>query len=114
MKTPMTQKMQFITGMDMTLMAIGCELVTLVLLPSINTCLFAFMLRFISCHGFYLPLKVELAHSGRSYSSSVDRYGSYGGSSSSRGLPRHSDYRGGCCLLYDFSYTRCLPCLDLI
>ncbi|KAG2695644.1 hypothetical protein I3760_07G021800 [Carya illinoinensis] len=38
-------------------------------------------------------LRVELAHSGRSYSSSVDRYGSYGGSSSSRGLPRHSDYR---------------------
>ncbi|XP_030544842.1 serine/arginine-rich splicing factor SR30-like isoform X4 [Rhodamnia argentea] len=39
-------------------------------------------------------LRVELAHGGRGYSSSVDRYGSYSGSGSSRGgVGRHSDYR---------------------
>ncbi|XP_024024320.1 serine/arginine-rich splicing factor SR30 isoform X1 [Morus notabilis] len=36
-------------------------------------------------------LRVELAHGGRGYSSSADRYSSY--SSSSRGVSRRSDYR---------------------
>ncbi|KAE8010250.1 hypothetical protein FH972_006635 [Carpinus fangiana] len=38
-------------------------------------------------------LRVELAHGGRGNSSSVDRYSSYSGGGSSRGIPRHSDYR---------------------
>ncbi|TKY52255.1 Serine/arginine-rich splicing factor SR30 [Spatholobus suberectus] len=38
-------------------------------------------------------LRVELAHGGRGYSSSVDRYSSYSGSSGSRGVSRRSDYR---------------------
>ncbi|KAK7392034.1 hypothetical protein VNO78_20460 [Psophocarpus tetragonolobus] len=38
-------------------------------------------------------LRVELAHGGRGYSSSVDRYSSYSGSSSSRGVSRRSYYR---------------------
>ncbi|KAK7344252.1 hypothetical protein VNO77_13648 [Canavalia gladiata] len=38
-------------------------------------------------------LRVELAHGGRGSSSSVDRYSSYSGSSSSRGVSRRSDYR---------------------
>ncbi|AES82437.2 pre-mRNA-splicing factor SF2-like protein [Medicago truncatula] len=36
-------------------------------------------------------LRVELAHGGRGYSSSVDRYSSY--SSGSRGVSKHSEYR---------------------
>nr|AFK38377.1 unknown [Lotus japonicus] len=38
-------------------------------------------------------LRVELAHGGRGSSSSVDRYSSYSGGSSSRGASRRSDYR---------------------
>ncbi|XP_061363322.1 serine/arginine-rich splicing factor SR30-like isoform X1 [Gastrolobium bilobum] len=38
-------------------------------------------------------LRVELAHGGRGYSSSVDRYSSYSGSSGNRGVSRRSDYR---------------------
>ncbi|KAL5196125.1 Serine/arginine-rich splicing factor SR30 [Glycine soja] len=38
-------------------------------------------------------LRVELAHGGRGYSSSVDRYSSYSGGSGSRGVSRRSDYR---------------------
>ncbi|XP_062144626.1 serine/arginine-rich splicing factor SR30-like [Alnus glutinosa] len=38
-------------------------------------------------------LRVELANGRRGHSSSVDRYSSYSGSRSSRGIPRHSDYR---------------------
>ncbi|KAL4356666.1 hypothetical protein AHAS_Ahas09G0109500 [Arachis hypogaea] len=38
-------------------------------------------------------LRVELAHGGRGHTSSVDRYSSYSGSSSSRGVSRRSDYR---------------------
>ncbi|KAK4782109.1 hypothetical protein SAY86_016211 [Trapa natans] len=38
-------------------------------------------------------LRVEFAHGGRGYSSSVDRYSSYGGGSSRIGASRHSDYR---------------------
>ncbi|CAJ1976112.1 unnamed protein product [Sphenostylis stenocarpa] len=38
-------------------------------------------------------LRVELAHGGRGYSSSVDRYSNYSGSSGSRGVSRRSDYR---------------------
>ncbi|KAI6684934.1 hypothetical protein NL676_030847 [Syzygium grande] len=50
---------------------------------------------YISCLYFCRTLSyVELAHGGRGYSSSVDRYGSYSGSGSSRGgVGRHSDYR---------------------
>ncbi|KAF3454535.1 hypothetical protein FNV43_RR04983 [Rhamnella rubrinervis] len=38
-------------------------------------------------------LRVELAHGGRGYSSSADRYSSYSRSSSSRGVSRRSDFR---------------------
>ncbi|KAJ7973331.1 putative Arginine/serine-rich splicing factor [Quillaja saponaria] len=38
-------------------------------------------------------LRVELAHGGRGYSSSADRYSSYSSSGSSRGASRRSDYR---------------------
>ncbi|XP_061376235.1 serine/arginine-rich splicing factor SR30-like [Gastrolobium bilobum] len=38
-------------------------------------------------------LRVELAHGGRGYSSSVDRYSSYSGSSGGHGVSRRSDYR---------------------
>ncbi|KAH7543028.1 hypothetical protein FEM48_Zijuj02G0139200 [Ziziphus jujuba var. spinosa] len=38
-------------------------------------------------------LRVELAHGGRGYSSSKDRYSSHSRSSSSRGVSRRSDYR---------------------
>ncbi|XP_028770917.1 serine/arginine-rich splicing factor SR30 isoform X2 [Neltuma alba] len=38
-------------------------------------------------------LRVEFAHGGRGYSSSVDRYSSYSGSGGSRGISRRSDYR---------------------
>ncbi|KAK4273427.1 hypothetical protein QN277_021833 [Acacia crassicarpa] len=38
-------------------------------------------------------LRVEFAHGGRGYSSSVDRYSSYSGGSGSRGAARRSNYR---------------------
>ncbi|KAI4301756.1 hypothetical protein L6164_035003 [Bauhinia variegata] len=38
-------------------------------------------------------LRVELAHGGRGYSSSTDRYSRYSGGGGSRGPPRRSDYR---------------------
>jgi arginine/serine-rich splicing factor 1/9 len=57
-----------------------------------------------------MPLKVELANGRRGHSSSVDRYSSYSGSGSSRGIPRHSDYRGMCCLPYYFSHKMCMQC----
>ncbi|KAB1199992.1 Pre-mRNA-splicing factor SF2 [Morella rubra] len=60
-------------------------------------------------------LRVELAHGGRGYSSSVDRYSSYSGSGSSRSVPKHSDYRGMCCLLNNSGYTELIQChIDLI
>jgi hypothetical protein len=66
------------------------------------------------CGFFNLQLKVELAHGGRGNSSS-DRYSSYSGSGSSRAAPKHSDYRGMCCLQYDsFSYTKLQSCAVLI